>query len=55
VAACDRVVASGKYSSRNRAFTYLSRSYQHLNLNDLDRALDDTNKAIVVAPDLLLY
>ncbi|MBK5199670.1 MAG: tetratricopeptide repeat protein, partial [Methyloceanibacter sp.] len=46
VAACDRAIASGKFTGRNLSYLYNDRGFLRMQKGELDQALVDLNEAI---------
>jgi hypothetical protein len=45
IAACDRAIASGKFTGRNLSYLYSDRGFMRMLKGDVDRALADLNEA----------
>jgi tetratricopeptide (TPR) repeat protein len=50
IAACDRVIASGKFGGSRLAFAYYNRGLAKLEMGDYDRAIADFDAAIRLDP-----
>jgi len=55
IAACSRAIASGRYHGSALAATYYTRGVRYYEKNDLDRAIADFNKAILIFPISNVY
>jgi tetratricopeptide (TPR) repeat protein len=45
LAACDRAIASGKFTGRNLSYLYSDRGFMRMQTGEIDRALADLNEA----------
>lgn len=45
IAACDRAIASGKFTGRNLSYLYSDRGFMRMQKGEVDRALADLNEA----------
>jgi tetratricopeptide (TPR) repeat protein len=55
IAACTRLIGSGKYKGKDLASVHGQRAFQHKVMDELDQALADYNRAIQIQPTALRY